>query len=218
MPFIEERIKKLNTELIKMGAMCEECISAAIDGFLEDNSGLLDKTAVIEQEINKQERLIDTHCMKTLRKFHPVAKDLRVVSAAQKMVSDMERIGDQSFEIATLAKTVKNSKMIGKTHIKEMAIATISMVAKSVESFVKSDIEIANQVIADDDIVDAGFNRVKSELIETISEHKNNTDTIEYVVDLIMIAKYLERIGDHASNIAEWVIYSLTGSHPKLID
>jgi phosphate transport system protein len=206
-------------EIIRMGSMCEECIDTAIKGFLSGNNDYLERTSILEQDINQQERIVESLCMKILLKQHPVARDLRHISAALKMISDMERIGDQSFEIAELAKIIKNSDLIEKVHIREMADSAIGMVSNSIEAFVKSDREIAEHVISDDDIVDEGFNRVKRKIIKifsdcvpTIAEESENA---EYAVDLLMIAKYLERIGDHAVNIAEWVIYALTGIHAK---
>ncbi|HAL19785.1 MAG TPA: phosphate transport system regulatory protein PhoU, partial [Ruminococcaceae bacterium] len=138
------------------------------------------------------------------------ATDLRLISSALKMISDMERIGDQAYDIAEIAKFIKNSNVKSRVHIKEMAAAAIKMVTDSVDSFVKKDIELARAVMDYDDKVDNLFNCIKDELVQLISEDRANG---EFCIDLLMIAKYLERIGDHAVNIAEWVEYSITGTH-----
>ena len=150
--------------------------------------------------------------MKLLLQQQPVAHDLRTVSSALKMISDMERIGDQASDIAEIAKFIKNSDAKSKVHIKDMALAAIKMVTDSVESFVKKDLSLANAVKEYDDKVDNLFDCIKDELIRLISEDKSNGESC---VDLLMIAKYLERIGDHAVNIAEWVEYSITGIHKE---
>ena len=148
--------------------------------------------------------------MKLLLQQQPVARDLRVISSALKMISDMERIGDQASDIAEIAKFIKNSDVKSRIHIKDMAQSAIKMVTDSVESFVKKDLELARAVIQYDDRVDNLFDCVKDELVRLISEDRANG---EFCIDLLMIAKYLERIGDHAVNIAEWVEYSITGTH-----
>lgn len=148
--------------------------------------------------------------MKLLLEQQPVARDLRVISSALKMISDMERIGDQAYDIAEIAKFIKNSNVKSKIHIKDMAAAATKMVTDSVESFVKKDVELARSVMVYDDKVDNLFDCVKDELVQLITEDKANG---EFCIDLLMIAKYLERIGDHAVNIAEWVEYSITGTH-----
>ena len=195
----DSQLEKLNLELITMGALCEDAISASVKGFLDDDDTLCQK-----------ERDIESICMKLLLEQQPVARDLRAISSALKMISDMERIGDQAYDIAEIAKFIKNSNVKSKIHIKDMAAAATKMVTDSVESFVKKDVELARSVMAYDDKVDNLFNCVKDELVQLITEDKANG---EFCIDLLMIAKYLERIGDHAVNIAEWVEYSITGTH-----
>lgn len=206
----DSQLEKLNLELITMGALCEDAISASVKGFLDDDDALCQKAVETEDEINRKERDIESICMKLLLEQQPVARDLRVISSALKMISDMERIGDQAYDIAEIAKFVKNSNVKSKIHIKDMAAAATKMVTDSVESFVKKDVELARSVMVYDDKVDNLFDCVKDELVQLITEDKANG---EFCIDLLMIAKYLERIGDHAVNIAEWVEYSITGTH-----
>lgn len=206
----DSQLEKLNLELITMGALCEDAISASVKGFLDDDDALCQKAVETEDEINRKERDIESICMKLLLEQQPVARDLRVISSALKMISDMERIGDQAYDIAEIAKFIKNSNVKSKIHIKDMAAAATKMVTDSVDSFVKNDVELARAVMAYDDKVDNLFNCVKDELVQLITEDKANG---EFCIDLLMIAKYLERIGDHAVNIAEWVEYSITGTH-----
>lgn len=206
----DSQLEKLNLELITMGALCEDAISASVKGFLDDDDALCRKALETEDEINRKERDIESICMKLLLEQQPVARDLRVISSALKMISDMERIGDQAYDIAEIAKFIKNSNVKSKIHIKDMAAAATKMVTDSVESFVKKDVELARSVMAYDDKVDNLFDCVKDELVQLITEDKANG---EFCIDLLMIAKYLERIGDHAVNIAEWVEYSITGTH-----
>ncbi len=206
----DHQLEKLNLELITMGALCEDAISASVKGLLDDNDELCQKAVSTEEEINRKERDIESICMKLLLEQQPVARDLRVISSALKMISDMERIGDQAYDIAEIAKFIKNSNVKSRVHIKEMAAAAIKMVTDSVDSFVKKDIKLARAVMDYDDKVDNFFNCIKDELVQLISEDRANG---EFCIDLLMIAKYLERIGDHAVNIAEWVEYSITGTH-----
>ena len=208
----DSQLEKLNLELITMGALCEDAISASVKGLLDDNETLCEKAAETEEEINRKERDIESICMKLLLEQQPVARDLRVISSALKMISDMERIGDQAYDIAEIAKFIKDNNVKSRIHIKDMATAAIKMVTDSVDSFVKNDIDLARAVVEYDDKVDNLFNCVKDELVQLISEDRANG---EYCIDLLMIAKYLERIGDHAVNIAEWVEYSITGTHKK---
>ena len=206
----DSQLEKLNLELITMGALCEDAISASVKGFLDDDDALCQKAVETEDEINRKERDIESICMKLLLEQQPVARDLRVISSALKMISDMERIGDQAYDIAEIAKFIKNSNVKSKIHIKDMAAAATKMVTDSIESFVKKDVELARSVMVYDDKVDNLFDCVKDELVQLITEDKANG---EFCIDLLMIAKYLERIGDHAVNIAEWVEYSITGTH-----
>jgi phosphate transport system protein len=165
----------------------------------------------LEIEIDDMERSIESHCLKLLLQQQPVAKDLRIISTALKMITDMERIGDNAEDIAEITKNLVNQKFIKDiVHIPQMAEATMSMVKRSIDAFVNKDRNLAEEVCKSDDIVDNLFNIIKDELIEKIQENKSNG---EQAIDLLMIAKYFERIGDHAENIAEWVIFSITGEH-----
>lgn len=209
----DEQLEILNVELIKMGALCEEAISEAIKVLFDNDlecDKMRTKVFTIDSDIDEKEREIETLCMKLLLQQQPVASDLRVISSALKMISDMERIGDQASDIAEITRYITNNAVINRIHIKEMAQAAIKMVTDSIDSFVKKDMDIVNAVLAYDDIVDGYFDEIKSELIELVS---NDNKHGEDYIDLLMIAKYLERIGDHATNIAEWVEFSITGKH-----
>lgn len=206
----EEQLAQLNVELIQMGALCEDAIAAAIKAFLDGDRGVLENVFHVDSEIDQKERDIETLCMKLLLQQQPVAKDLRTISSALKMISDMERIGDQASDIAEITRTIAQNPMKGGLHINEMAVAAIKMVTDSIESFVRKDLELARAVMAYDDVVDHFFDQVRQEIIQLITGDCANG---EFCIDLLMIAKYLERIGDHAVNIAEWVEYSITGYH-----
>ena len=208
-----EQLSQLNTELITMGALCEEAISKAAKYLIDNDESLKETIFETDRQIDQKERDIENLCMRLLLQQQPVARDLRTISSALKMISDMERIGDQASDIAEIVCFVNKSGIGGKVHIADMARSTISMVTNSVESFVKNDVDIAYDVIKQDDIVDNLFLKVKNELISGV---KDETDNAEALIDLLMIAKYFERIGDHAENIAEWVIYSITGKHKSV--
>ena len=208
-----EQLSQLNTELISMGALCEDAISSAAKYLIDHDSSFKNKIFEADSQIDQKERDIENLCMKLLLQQQPVASDLRTISSALKMISDMERIGDQASDIAEMVCFVNESGLGGKVHIADMARATIKMVTDSVDSFVKSDIETAYEVIRHDDIVDGLFLKVKKELISGL---KDESDNAEALIDLLMIAKYFERIGDHAENVAEWVIYSITGKHETI--
>lgn len=200
----------LNNELITMGALCEEAISGCVKYLFNSDSEMKEAVIEVEKQIDQKERDIEQLCMKLLIQQQPVATDFRIISSALKMISDMERIGDQASDIAEIVKHIDRRNIDGDTHISAMAKETIKMVTDSIESFVKKDIELATDVIKQDDNVDELFNKVKDELIETL---RQPTECAEALIDLLMIAKYFERIGDHAENIAEWVIFSITGQH-----
>lgn len=208
----DNQLEELNTELILMGALCEDAISSAITALLENNDAMAKKVLSVDSEIDAKERDIENMCMKLLLRQQPIAKDLRTVSSALKMISDMERIGDQAADIAEIIPFLPDNELKQKLHLRNMAYAVIAMVTESVDSFVKKDLAIAEKVIADDDQVDELFTEIKGELIDLISSGGLKSDG-EFFVDILMIAKYLERIGDHATNIAEWVVYSITGRH-----
>ena len=204
------QLETLNTNMIQMGALCEDAISAAIQSLLEDDRTIAKKVADTELEIDQMERDIERQCMRLLLMQQPVATDLRVVSSALRMIADLERIGDQAFDIADITKSGSFQGFSGKVHIKEMAKAAIHMVTNSVDSYVKQDVQLAKRVTEEDDVVDELFLKVRRELAELIHTDQNAS---EQALDLLMIAKYLERIGDHAVNVSEWVIYSVTGKH-----
>lgn len=205
----DKQLEQLNVGLIKMGALCEESIACAVKAlFDEKTSEMITKVNDNEEETDHMEHDIEALCMKLLLHQQPVAKDLRCVSSALKMISDMERIGDQSQDIAEIAGFVHSTELAGKVHISDMANEAISMVTMSVDSFVRKDVKLAKAAIEADDKVDARFLEVKRELIELV---RSDSGDAEYFMDLLMAAKYLERIADHATNIAEWVVYSITG-------
>jgi len=206
----DRQLSQLNTELIIMGAMCEEAITNAVKYLTDSDEDSKNACLAADRQIDKKERDIETLCIKLILQQQPVAGDLRVVSAALKMISDMERIGDQASDIVEIAPYVAESGIESKTHIRDMADAVIKMVSESIESFVKMDTEIACTVIEHDNLVDELFDKVKDELIKSIAGGYGNAEAL---IDLLMIAKYLERIGDHAENIAGWVVYSITGKH-----
>ena len=206
----DEMLETLNVEMIKMGALCEDAITCAVKSLLDGDEKMVEKAFAAEVAIDEKEREIEAFCMKLLLRQQPVAKDLRVISSALKMIGDMERIGDQAADIAEITRHIGGENVFGKVHIKEMAEAAVKMVTDSINSFVKSDTNAAECVIIEDDRVDELFVKVKNEIIALIAE---NSDMGEYCIDVLMVAKYLERIGDHATNIAEWVEYSITGVH-----
>lgn len=208
----DEQLSQLNTELITMGALCEEAISGAAKYLIDNDSALKEKVIDTDKQIDRKERDIENLCLRLILHQQPVATDLRLISAALKMISDMERIGDQASDIAEIVKFVNKTNLRENVHIGDMARATIKMVTDSIDSFVKRDIDIAQSVILHDDTVDNLFLKIKGELISAI---KDGTGDAEALIDLLMIAKYFERIGDHAENIAEWVIYSITGKHAE---
>ena len=208
--YYNAQLTTLNTNLIQMGALCEDAISSAIQGLLENDPSIAAKVSTVELEIDQYERDIERLCMRLLLMQQPVATDLRTVSSALKMISDLERIGDQAEDIAEIVAFLDGRQAENDALLKEMAKAVIQMVTESVDAYVKCDIMLAKKVIAADDVVDEQFARVKQSLIGKIAADPADG---EYALDLLMIAKYYERIGDHATNIAEWVIYSVTGTH-----
>ena len=208
----DEQLYELNREIIEMGAMCEEAIASAAKALSTGNMELAAKVRANGAAIDQMERDIEGRCMKLLLHQQPVARDLRQISAALKMITDMERIGDQAEDIAEIITFLNGRTMNGIEHIEDMARETIKMVTESVDAFVKKDVALAEQVIAHDDVVDTLFSEVKCTIIKLIAETPVDG---EFALDLLMISKYFERIGDHATNIAEWVIYSITGTHKE---
>ncbi|MDD3347039.1 phosphate signaling complex protein PhoU [Oscillibacter sp.] len=207
-----EQLERLHVELIQMGATCEDAISAAAEALLKNDEALSRAAEEAERELDRQEREVENLCLKLLLQQQPVARDLREISAALKMISDLERIGDQAADIAELTRFVRLPDGQGALHIADMARAVIGMVTDSVDSFVRHDLELARAVCAADDRVDELFDKVKRELVALIAA---DAASGEQGLELMMVAKYLERIGDHATNVAEWVEYSITGIHPS---
>ena len=208
----DKQLEQLNMELTTMGALCEGAISYATKALLDGDLSMIEKTNEAEIQIDQKEKDIESLCMKLLLQQQPVATDLRVISSALKMISDMERIGDQASDIAEITSFIEHSSWSSINHIIDMAEATIKMVTDSIESFVKKDLDLAYSVMKYDDVVDNLFSKIKTDLIEVIS---NGSGSAELCLDLLMIAKYFERIGDHAVNIAEWVEFSITGKHKE---
>lgn len=208
----DEQLYELNRELIEMGAMCEEAIATAAKALSSGDMVLAEKVRTNGSAIDQLEREIESHCMKLLLHQQPVARDLRQISAALKMITDMERIGDQAEDIAEIVSFLNGHTTKGVERIEDMARETIRMVTESVDAFVKKDVALAELVIAHDDVVDGLFSEVKRDIIKLIAAEPGDG---EFALDLLMISKYFERIGDHATNIAEWVIYSVTGVHKE---
>ncbi|SEW45254.1 phosphate signaling complex protein PhoU [[Clostridium] fimetarium] len=207
----DKQLDQLNNELIEMGSLIEQAIAMAINALVNKDIEKAQQAIAFDDEVDRQEKEIEGLCLKLLLQQQPVAKDLRLISAALKMITDMERIGDHASDISEITISMANSPHIKKfDHIQEMAKETTVMVVNSIDAFVKKDIELANNVIQQDDVVDDLFVEIKQELIQMIKE---NPEYAEQATDLIMIGKYFERIGDHATNIAEWVIFSIVGKH-----
>jgi len=208
----DRQLVQLNNELIEMGGMIEKAISDTVKALVNQDIELASNVIEYDEEIDHQEREIEQLCLKLLLQQQPVAKDLRLISAALKMITDMERIGDHATDISEITIELSKESYIKKLdHIQQMAKETMVMLVQSVEAFVNKDMDKARAVIAHDDVVDDLFNKVKAELIAMIHEDVNSG---EQASDLLMAAKYFERIGDHATNISEWVIFSITGQHP----
>ena len=203
----DTQLMELNNELIAMGALCENAIASSVKALLNGDVKLAASAIRIDQEIDRKER--ESMCLKLLLQQQPVASDLRLISSVLKMITDMERIGDQASDIAEIVTFLSGACGHNK-HIEEMAQATIKMVTDSLDAFVRRDLSLAWSVIEYDDVVDNLFTECKKDLIAEIAQ---NPDDGERVLDILMIAKYLERIGDHATNIAEWVEFSITGTH-----
>lgn len=210
----DEQLLQLNNNLIEMGAMVENAIAKATRALLEQDVLLAKEVMSNDDEVDNKERDIESQCMKLLLSQQPVAGDLRLVSAALKMITDMERIGDNAADISELCIFLAGQKyIIVLDDIPNMARATIKMVTDSIDAYVKKDLELATSIIEYDDVVDSLYLDIKNELIELVHKDAENG---EQAFDLLQIAKYYERIGDHATNIAEWVIFSITGRHIDL--
>ena len=208
----DEQLMLLNKEMIEMGALCEDAIELVAKALETNEVGIYKKVRPISLEIDQKEKDIEARCMKLLLQQQPVARDLRQISAALKMITDMERIGDQAEDIAEIIGYLNGENHNNRVPIQEMAQATIKMVTESVDAYVNKDVDLAEKVLKEDDIIDEYFMDSKKRLIKMVADNPENG---EYALDLLMVAKYFERIGDHATNIAEWVIFSVTGVHEE---
>lgn len=208
----DQQLAQLHRELIEMGALCEEVIALSSQALTEGDASLAWRVAPLDRDIDRKERDIENLCLRLLLHQQPVAGDLRRISAALKMITDMERIGDQADDISEIVLYLADVPAESHVLLQKMAEAAIGMVSDSVDAYVRQDVELAEQVIAHDDTVDDYFERVKQALIHRIANDPAEGGT---ALDLLMIAKYLERIGDHATNIAEWVEFSVTGVHKE---
>lgn len=204
----DEQLELLHKELIQMGALCENAIAMATKALAEGNTKIARRVPDVSAEIGQKERNIESLCMKLLLQQQPVARDLRVISSALKMITDMERIGVNSGDIAEIITMANISASDNTLPMQDMAKATIKMVTESIDAFVKRDTRLAREVVAYDDVVDGYFDEIKTSLIAQFGDAEADG---EKVLDLLMIAKYFERMGDHATEIAKWVIFSITG-------
>ena len=207
----DEQLDQLNSHLLEMGAMIERSIESATQALIEQDVSAAKEVITADRDIDQKEREIESLCIKLLLQQQPVAKDLRLISAANKMITDMERIGDQAADISDIVIYIADQPYIKElAHLPQMGYKAIQMVRGSLDAYVNKDLALAQSVMAMDDEIDELFTIAKAELIEQIH---HDPDTGEQAMDLLMIAKYYERIGDHAQNIAEWVEYALTGRH-----
>lgn len=206
----DEQLDHLKTQMIQMGALCEEAIASATKALINGDIELAKKVITTDEDIDHKEKEIESICLKLLLQYQPVARDLRQISSALKMITDMERIGDQAADISEIIMLANIKAANNTSHIADMAKATIKMVTDSIDGYVQQNLKLAKAVIDYDDVVDNLFNDVKADMIRLINE---DTENGEFAIDLIMISKYFERIGDHATNIAEWVVFSITGKH-----
>ena len=208
----DDQIAQLGEQMMAMGALVENTIERAIRALQTDDMAEAAAIRDGDHVVDDKEREVEAMCIHMLPQQQPVARDLRQISAALKMITDMERIGEQAEDIAEIIQFLAGRSAENDDLLREMALSTIHMVTESVDAYVKRDTMLAETVIAEDDVVDNAFDEVKRRLIDKIAAHP---DDGEYALDLLMIAKYFERIGDHATNIAEWVIFSVTGVHKE---
>jgi len=210
----DEQLELLGNMLVEMGALIETAIARATQALKSQDIAQAKKAIAYDKEVDQKEKDIEQLCLKLLLQQQPVARDLRFISAALKMITDMERIGDQAADIAEIAIMLAGTPYIKEIeHIPQMAEATVKMVSNSIDAFVAKDLDLAVSVIKYDDVVDELFDTIKYELVELIRADSKNG---EQAMDLLMISKYFERIGDHAENIAEWVVFSMTGKHKDI--
>ena len=208
----DAQLERLNEELTRMGALCEQGINAAIAALVDGDAAKANEAISIDGDIDRMEREIEDICLRLLLRQQPVARDLRQISAALKMITDLERIGDQAEDIAEIIPFFLSHSTPDCSLVCRMAQQASAMVTQSLEAFVRRDVALAQSIAAQDDLVDADFSAAKQALIDAIAKHPEQGET---ALDLLMIAKYFERIGDHATNIAEWVIFSVTGEHKE---
>ncbi len=203
----DKELALLNSKLIDMGNMCVDGIDYALEGLFDpcDMENLVENVHYIEKETDRVESDIEDMCMKLILRQQPVARDLKVITAAMRMVADMERIGDQVADIVDIAKKIEKKTLGGETHIKEMALETKKMIINSVESFVNKDVKLAQEVVDNDEKVDQLFIQLKSELLKVLYQDISQGSL---ALDVLMVTKYFERLGDHAVNIAEAVQYA----------
>ena len=203
----DEQLNQLNQELMRMGTMIEEQIQKAVVAFMKQDTELARIIMDNDTDVDREEKKIENICFNLLMQQQPVARDLRTISAAMKMVTDMERIGDHAADISEMTILIADNTYVKQLdHIQKMASETVQMLMKSIQAYVDKDMETAKAVIKNDDVIDELFLEVKQDLIAMIHA---NADCGEQATDLLMVAKYFERIGDHATNIAEWVIFAL---------
>lgn len=207
----DQELEAVKENLAKMGLLCEQGIEMAIEYIEKPDQKLETSIAETEQEIDDMERQIESQCLKLFMREQPVASDLRAVSAAMRMISDLERIGDHAEDIAEVAKYLNEdgSPAGSMNELREMSRAASAMVRNAVEAYAKKDLDLADQVAASDDVVDSYFEKIKRDIATQISE---NVETAQHGLDSLMVAKYLERIGDHSVNLAEWVRFMITGN------
>ena len=209
--WFDEQLGELNNKMIEMGALIERAIARSVRAFQTQDKDMARSIQTDDRLVDEKEKEIESLCLRLLLEQQPVARDLRMISTALKIITDMERIGDHAADIAEQCIFLSEMKDVKQVVlIPQMAQVAVRMVTDSIDAYVRKDLELAREVIAQDDQVDAFFVQVKEELMVLVHE---NTDYIEQTFDLMQIAKYLERIGDHAENIAEWVIFSITGKH-----
>ncbi len=205
-------LNELSKEMILMGSMCNEAIRNCINATIHHDLNLVEKTRDCEIALDKKEKDIESLCMKLLIQQHPVARDLRRISSALKMITDMERIGDQARDIAEISQYVDLSEFSTYENFTEMTKEVIKMVTNAIDSFITGDVQLAKKVIENDDVVDGLFNTIKNDVVQMVKQRDRDE---EKCLDLVMIIKYLERIGDHATNLAEWVDFVVTGVHEE---
>ena len=206
----DRELALLSSELMEMGALIEGAITNAVGALAPDGTPSAKRAMELEEQIDETERDIERRCLRLLLQQQPVARDLRTISTALKMITDMERIGDQARDISEIALTLPRGGVLEPEHIPRMAEATIHMVKGAIDAFIARDEARANEVIAYDDVVDGLFSRVRDDIASLLRRERESGET---AIDFLMIAKYFERIGDHAVNIAEWVVFSITGTH-----